>query len=79
MVGDLFKYWGFAHSALAVNDQDVVDEASAQVLLNPIEYILTAEEHARLDHRCSRDVWIEKIIHRSNQIPQIMDLLNLDV
>jgi len=44
----------------------VVDEATTQVLLNPIEHILTTEEHAWLYDRSACDVRIEKIIHRLN-------------
>jgi hypothetical protein len=52
-----------------MDNQDVVDETSTQVLLNPIEYVLSAEEHAWFYDRGSCDVWIEKIVHRANLYP----------
>ena len=65
VVGNLLEDRGLADPALAVYDQDMVDKPSTQVLLNPVEYILSTEEHARFYNRGSCDVWIEKIVHRS--------------
>ena len=75
----MLKYRGLANPALAVDYQDVVDETSTQVLLNPIEYVLPAKEHAWFYDRGSRDVWIEKIVHRSIWSPPAYNLSAMSV
>jgi hypothetical protein len=65
-IGDLLEDGGLANPALAVDDEDVVDELARQAVLNPSKDIFTPEEHTRLNDGCPSNIRIAQIIHNKN-------------
>jgi hypothetical protein len=56
--GYLFEDGGLADSALAVDDEDVIHELAGERAPNPIEDVLSAEEHGLLGDWGAGDVGV---------------------
>ncbi|HUT16026.1 MAG TPA: hypothetical protein VMY98_07265 [Anaerolineae bacterium] len=66
-VGELLEHGGFAHAALAMDNQDVIGVATSQAAFDPFEHILAAEEHPDLGNRGSGDIGIDNLAHSAPQ------------
>lgn len=59
--GYLFEDGGLADAALAVEDEDVIDELAGEGALDPVEDVLAAEEHGLLCDWGSGNVRIDHL------------------
>jgi len=59
-VAELFQYGCFPHPPLPVDDEDMIGIFAHQAVLDPIEYILPAEEHPCFGDGRACDVRIDQ-------------------